>query len=67
MTDRSTAPSRLQAIARESMQLNASMNTMMNERFNVAGALLVMLFGRRAREQGSGACSVVCAGARSAR
>jgi ATP-binding cassette subfamily B protein len=42
---------RLQAIARESMQLNAGMNTMMNERFNVAGALLVMLFGRRAREQ----------------
>jgi ATP-binding cassette subfamily B protein len=41
---------RLQAIARESMQLNAAMNTMMNERFNVAGALLVMLFGRRDRE-----------------
>jgi ATP-binding cassette, subfamily B, bacterial len=41
---------RLQAIARESMQLNASMNTTMNERFNVAGALLVMLFGRRDRE-----------------
>jgi ATP-binding cassette, subfamily B, bacterial len=41
---------RLQAIARESMQLNAAMNTMMNERFNVAGALLVMLFGRRERE-----------------
>ena len=42
---------RLQAIAREQMQLNAAMNTTMNERFNVAGALLVMLFGRRAREQ----------------
>ncbi|HZD73230.1 MAG TPA: ABC transporter ATP-binding protein, partial [Actinomycetota bacterium] len=41
---------RLQAIARQSMQLNAAMNTMMNERFNVAGALLVMLFGRRDRE-----------------
>jgi ATP-binding cassette, subfamily B, bacterial len=41
---------RLQAIARESMQLNAAMNTTMNERFNVAGALLVMLFGRRDRE-----------------
>ena len=41
---------RLQALARESMQLNASMNTTMNERFNVAGALLVLLFGRRDRE-----------------
>ena len=41
---------RLQAITRESMQLNAAMNTTMNERFNVAGALLVMLFGRRERE-----------------
>jgi ATP-binding cassette subfamily B protein len=41
---------RLQALARESMQLNASMNTTMNERFNVAGALLVLLFGRRQRE-----------------
>jgi ATP-binding cassette, subfamily B, bacterial len=41
---------RLQAITRESMQLNAAMTTTMNERFNVAGALLVMLFGRRKRE-----------------
>ena len=41
---------RLQAITRESMQLNAAMSTTMNERFNVAGALLVMLFGRRDRE-----------------
>jgi ATP-binding cassette subfamily B protein len=41
---------RLQAITRESMQLNASMNTTMNERFNVGGALLVSLFGRRADE-----------------
>jgi len=41
---------RLQAITRESMNLNASMNSTMNERFNVAGALLVMLFGRRRRE-----------------
>ncbi len=41
---------RLQAITRESMNLNASMNSVMNERFNVAGALLVMLFGRRGRE-----------------
>src|SRR6266511_1391493 len=43
---------RLQAITRESMNLNAAMNTTMNERFNVAGALLVMLFGRRDRELG---------------
>jgi ATP-binding cassette, subfamily B, bacterial len=37
---------RLQTITRESMNLNASMNTQMTERFNVAGALLVKLFGR---------------------
>ena len=37
---------RLQALTRESMDLNASMNTVMTERFNVAGALLVKLFGR---------------------
>ncbi len=36
---------RLQAITRESYTLNASMNTTMTERFNVAGALLVKLFG----------------------
>jgi ATP-binding cassette, subfamily B, bacterial len=41
---------RLATITRESMQLNASMNTTMNERFNVAGALLVSLFGSRRRE-----------------
>jgi ATP-binding cassette, subfamily B, bacterial len=41
---------RLQAITRESMTLNAAMNTTMNERFNVAGALLVSLFGRRRDE-----------------
>jgi ATP-binding cassette subfamily B protein len=41
---------RLQAITRESMRLNAAMNTTMNERFNVAGALLVSLFGRRRDE-----------------
>jgi ATP-binding cassette subfamily B protein len=37
---------RLQEITRESYQLNASMNASMTERFNVAGALLVKLFGR---------------------
>ena len=36
----------LQVITRESMDLNAKMNTTMTERFNVAGALLVKLFGR---------------------
>ncbi len=36
----------LQAITREQMQLNAEMSTQMTERFNVAGALLVKLFGR---------------------
>ena len=41
---------RLQDIAREQMGLNAQMNTQMNERFNVSGALLVKLFGRRERE-----------------
>ncbi|MDQ1709143.1 MAG: ATP-binding cassette, subfamily bacterial, partial [Frankiaceae bacterium] len=37
---------RLQAITREGMALNASMNNTMTERFNVSGALLVKLFGR---------------------
>lgn len=37
---------RLQALTREQMGLNADMSAQMNERFNVAGALLVKLFGR---------------------
>jgi ATP-binding cassette subfamily B protein len=37
---------RMQALTREQMDLNASMNTTMTERFNVSGALLVKLFGR---------------------
>jgi ATP-binding cassette, subfamily B, bacterial len=41
---------RLQEITRESYGLNASMNATMTERFNVAGALLVKLFGRPAGE-----------------
>jgi ATP-binding cassette subfamily B protein len=41
---------RLQAITRESYALNAQMNTTMTERFNVAGALLVKLFGRSSDE-----------------
>jgi ATP-binding cassette subfamily B protein len=40
----------LQVITRESMDLNAEMNTTMTERFNVAGALLVKLFGRHDEE-----------------
>jgi ATP-binding cassette subfamily B protein len=36
----------LQGMTREQMQLNAEMSTQMTERFNVAGALLVKLFGR---------------------
>ena len=35
-----------QSITRESMELNAAMNSTMTERFNVSGALLVKLFGR---------------------
>ncbi|HEX6918891.1 MAG TPA: ABC transporter ATP-binding protein, partial [Actinomycetes bacterium] len=37
---------KLQHISREAMQLNAAMSTTMTERFNVAGALLVKIFGR---------------------
>jgi ATP-binding cassette, subfamily B, bacterial len=36
--------------AREQMRLNAELNSTMTERFNVAGALLVMLFGHRKAE-----------------
>jgi ATP-binding cassette subfamily B protein len=36
---------RLQRYTRESMQLDAEMGTTMTERFNVAGAMLVKLFG----------------------
>ncbi|MGZ4631252.1 MAG: ABC transporter ATP-binding protein [Actinomycetes bacterium] len=42
---------KLQDISREAMQLNASMSTTMTERFNVAGALLVKIFGRLDDEQ----------------
>jgi ATP-binding cassette subfamily B protein len=42
---------RLQAITREGMQLNAEMNNLTAERFNVAGALVAKLFGKRARER----------------
>ena len=41
---------KLQQIAREQMQFNATMSTQMTERFNVAGAILVKLFGSPHRE-----------------
>ena len=37
---------KLQLLTREAYNLNAQMNNMMTERFNVSGALLVKLFGR---------------------
>src|SRR3954447_19101042 len=44
---------RLQDVTREGMELNASMNAQMTERFNVSGALLVKLFGRHDAEVAS--------------
>jgi ATP-binding cassette subfamily B protein len=41
---------RLAGLSREQMNLNAQLSGMMTERFNVAGALLVKLFGRPAEE-----------------
>jgi ATP-binding cassette subfamily B protein len=41
---------KLQAIAREGYDLSSSMNNTMIERFNVAGAQLAKLYGRRADE-----------------
>jgi ATP-binding cassette subfamily B protein len=41
---------RLQRLTRESMQLDAAMGSTMTERFNVAGAMLVKLFGRQQEE-----------------
>ena len=40
----------IQRLTREPMERNASMNTLMTERFSVAGALLVKLFGRHRAE-----------------
>jgi ATP-binding cassette, subfamily B, bacterial len=37
---------RLQRLTREQMQLNAELGSLITERFNVAGAMLVNLFGR---------------------
>jgi ATP-binding cassette subfamily B protein len=42
---------KLETIMRESYELQAEMNTTMVERFNVAGALLVKLFGRLDEEE----------------
>ena len=41
---------RLQRLTRESMQLDAAMGSTMTERFNVAGAMLVKLFGNPEQE-----------------
>ncbi|MFD6939509.1 ABC transporter ATP-binding protein [Streptomyces goshikiensis] len=43
---------RLQRLTRETMQLNAEMSSMMNERFNVSGAMLAKLYGRTDDESG---------------
>ncbi|MDP8970795.1 MAG: ABC transporter ATP-binding protein/permease [Actinomycetota bacterium] len=60
---------RLQDLTRQSMAVNAEMNTVMTERFNVAGALLVKLFGdprREAEQFSSSAQAVAGLGVRSA-
>jgi ATP-binding cassette subfamily B protein len=44
---------RMQRLTRESMQLDAAMGSTMTERFNVAGAMLVKLFGRPTEEAGT--------------
>lgn len=41
---------RIQTLTRDSMNGNAEMSGMMNERFNVSGALLVSLYGERSTE-----------------
>ena len=43
---------RLTDVTREQMDHNAAMSNRMTERFNVAGALLMILFGRRSAETG---------------
>lgn len=44
---------RLQRLLRESMQLDAELGSLMNERFNVSGALLSKLYGRPDEEIGT--------------
>lgn len=41
---------RLQRLTRQTMQLDAEMSSMMNERFNVSGAMLAKLYGRTVDE-----------------
>ena len=41
---------RLQALTRESFNLNSQMSSVMTERFNVSGAMLVSLYGKQERE-----------------
>jgi ATP-binding cassette, subfamily B, bacterial len=43
---------RLQRLTRAGMQLDAELGSVMNERFNVAGALLTKLYGRPDKESG---------------
>ncbi|PSL00802.1 ATP-binding cassette subfamily B protein [Murinocardiopsis flavida] len=43
---------RLAGVARDGMDLNAEMNSLMTERFNVGGAMLVKLYGRPHEESG---------------
>ncbi|MGI5163174.1 ABC transporter ATP-binding protein [Spirillospora sp. CA-253888] len=43
----------IQRLARHEMELEAEMSSMMGERFNVGGALLVKLYGRPAEESGT--------------
>ncbi|TRZ71448.1 MAG: ABC transporter ATP-binding protein [Streptomycetaceae bacterium] len=42
---------KLQALTRESFNVNAEMSSTMTERFNVSGAMLVSLYGQPARER----------------
>jgi len=42
---------RIQALTRDSFNLNATMSSTMTERFNVSGALLVNLYGKPAKEE----------------
>jgi len=42
---------KLQALTRESFQVNAEMSSTMTERFNVSGAMLVALYGQSEREK----------------
>jgi ATP-binding cassette subfamily B protein len=44
---------KLQRLTKDSFNLNAEMSSLMTERFNVSGALLVKLYGHEAREEKS--------------